>query len=60
MYKMFRISLLDYCRMANFSVSFISPFFPESFQPGINNTGKKQCSTCPDVLNTQNRFFKNK
>ena len=34
------INGLTYCRMANFSVCFISPFFPECFQTGINNTGK--------------------
>ena len=38
--------------MANFSVSFIFPFFSECFQTGINNTGKNnivQYSTCPDL-----------
>ena len=32
--------LSNYCRMANFSVSFIFLLFPECFQMGINNTGK--------------------
>ena len=31
---------LQYCRMANFSLSFIFPFFPECFRTGINNAGK--------------------
>ena len=36
----FERSLFDYCRMANFPVCFIFPFFPECYQTGINNTGK--------------------
>ena len=35
---------INYCRMADFSVSFIIPYFPECFQTGINNTGKNNTS----------------
>ena len=47
----------EYCRMANFSVSFIFPFFPKASQTGINNTGKKQYSACPDLINTEKSLF---
>ena len=39
--------------MANFSMRFIFPFFPECFQTGIKNTEKKHYSICPDLINTE-------
>ena len=42
--------IFNYCTMANFTVSFIYPFFPECFQTGINDTGKNNT----DLINTEN------
>ena len=44
---------IRYCRMPNFSQSFILPFFPECFQTGINNTGK----TIQYTINTEKSLF---
>ena len=47
------LSLVKYCRMANFSVSIIFPFFSQMLSNRNNQHRIKQYSTCPDLINTE-------